>query len=60
MIPIDKNPTVNTNLKDYNIIISRIAPRNQGVDVEVRCTSKYKPYYKISRIVAMSFCEPRS
>jgi len=47
MIPIEKNPTVNTNLNDFNIIISRIAPRNQGVDIEVRCSSKYKPYYKI-------------
>lgn len=45
---IKDNPTVNNANTDSNAEIVRIAPRNQGADIEFRCRGKYNPYIKLT------------
>ena len=48
MTSIEENPTVNNASTAKGIEIVRIAPRNQGVDVEFRCSGKYNPYIRLT------------
>ena len=47
MISIEKNPTVNNSKNKSEIEIVRIAPKNQGVDIEFKCNSGYPPYINL-------------
>ena len=47
MIPIEKNPTVDNAKLKTEIEIVRIAPRNQGVDIEFKCDRILPSYVRL-------------
>ena len=47
MMSAEKNPTINFNDNNYDIEITRISPRNQGVSIEYKYNGEMPAYLSL-------------